>query len=350
MCEFVGQRWAGAPVRPSARYCPPMSTPLPFHRWAVTGGTGLVGNNLVRLLVKRGAQVTVLSRRAPRMEFAGLKVTAVEGNLDDTGALQHCFANAQVVVHAAAMVDIRQTGKTDFERINVEGTRRVLAAVPKGARLLHVSTVNALGMRSKKHPADEDCAPAAHEGGVPYVDTKRAADALVQHSSVDWRIVYPTFMIGPWDWRPSSGQMVLEIASGKGRLAPKGGNNFVDVRDVVEAMVVAASRPSGGRWILGNEDLTYRHAWTIMAEVTGARPPMGELPRWIGSLASGTLGVAQAIGLPEGVVNSSSLRMSFAPHYFSSERARRDLGMRATPLREAVSAAWQWFLEHPKRG
>lgn len=113
MCEFVGQRRAGAPVRPSARHCPPMSTPLPFHRWAVTGvtgGTGLVGNNLVRLLVNHGAQVTVLSRRAPRMEFAGLKVTEVEGNLDDTAALQRCFANAQVVVHAAAMVGIRQTG------------------------------------------------------------------------------------------------------------------------------------------------------------------------------------------------------------------------------------------------
>ena len=324
-----------------------MSERLPFHRWAVTGGTGFVGNNLVRLLANRGAQVTVLSRRAPRMEFSGLKVTEVEGDLDDPAALMRCFANAEVVVHSAAMVDIRQTGKTDFERINIEGTRRVLAALPKGARLLHVSSVSALGMRSKEHPADEDCAPAAHEGGVPYVDTKRAADALVRQSGVDWRIVYPTFMIGPWDWRPSSGRMVLEIAAGKGTLAPKGGNNFVDVRDVVEAMVVAASRPVGGRWILGNEDLTYHQAWTIMAEVTGARVPLGELPRWIGSLAWGTLGVAEAIGLPEGVFNSSSLRLSFAPHYFSSDRARRDLGMRATPFRETVSAAWQWFREHP---
>lgn len=322
--------------------------PIPFQRWAITGGTGLVGNNLVRLLVDRGAHVTVLSRRAPRKEFAGLAVTEIEGDLDDTVALQRCFAGADVVVHSAAMVDIRQTGKADFERINVQGTRNVLAALPKGARLLHVSSVDALGMRSRENPADEDCAPAAHEGGVPYVDTKRAADALVQQSAVDWRIVYPTYMLGPWDWRPSSGQMVLEIATGKGAFAPSGGNNFVDVRDVVEAMVVAAALPSGGRWILGNANLSYREAWTIMAAVTGARPPMGELPHWLGSLASGALSAVEAIGLPEGVINASSVRMSFAPHYFTSERARRDLDMRSTPLKETVEAAWKWFKEHGK--
>jgi dihydroflavonol-4-reductase len=323
---------------------------LPFRRWAVTGGTGLVGNNLVRLLADRGGEIAVLSRRAPRKEFAGLPVREVEGDLDDAAALGRCFEGAEVVVHSAAMVDIRQTGRADFERINVEGTRRVLAALPKGARLLHVSSVDALGMRTRENPADEDCAPAPHEGGVPYVDTKRAADLLVQQSAVDWRIVYPTFMIGPWDWRPSSGQMVKEIAAGRGTLAPSGGNNFVDVRDVVEAMVVAAAHPSGGRWILGNEDLTYKEAWTIMAEATGARPPMGELPEWLGLIASGALGMAEGVGLPEGVINSSSIRMSFAPHYFTSDRARKELGMKATPLKESVAAAWKWFREQEGKG
>lgn len=215
--------------------------PLPFRRWAVTGGTGLVGNNLVRTLVAGGAEVAVLARRPPRPEFAGLPVREVPGDLDDVDALRACFADADVVVHAAAKVDIGRADPGAYERVNVAGTRNVLAALPPAARLLHVSTVDALGMRTRAAPADEDTPPAAHEGGIPYVDTKRAADELVRASAADWRIVYPTFMLGPWDWRPSSGQMLLEIAAGRGTFAPPGGNNFVDVRDVVAAMVRAAA-------------------------------------------------------------------------------------------------------------
>lgn len=318
---------------------------LPFARWAVTGGTGLVGNNLVRALLRRGAEVTVLSRRPPRREFAGLAVVEVEGDLDDEPALRRCFEGADVVVHAAAMVEIRHGGRAEFERVNVEGTRAVLAALPTSARLLHVSTVDALGMRTREDPADETTPPAAHEGGVPYVDTKRAADRLVLESGADWRIVYPTYMFGPWDWRPSSGKMILEIASGKGVFAPPGGNNFVDVRDVVDAMIVSAARPRGGRWILGNENLTYAEAWAQIARVTGKRPPIASLPRWMTGAAAGALAVGERFGLREGEINSAAVTMSTLPHYFSPALARRELGMRSTPVAEAIAEAWRWFGE-----
>lgn len=320
-----------------------LAAPLPHARWAVTGGTGLLGNNLVRALVARGAAVKVLVRRAPRREFAGLDVECVEGDLDDPDALRRLVAGVDCVVHAAAAVDIRYGGRAAMEAVNVGGTAKLLAALPPGVRLVHVSTVDALGLRTRAHPADEDCAPAPHEGGVPYVDTKRAADRLVLDSAADWVIVYPTYMLGPWDWRPSSGQMILEIAAGRGVLAPPGGNNFVDVRDVVAALVTAAGRPRGGRWILGNEDLSYREAWALIAEVTGARPPVGELPRWAGVAAAGALDVARGVGLPEGAINAAAVRMSLLPHYFSAERARRELGMAASPVRGAIEAAWAWF-------
>lgn len=319
------------------------TTRLPHTRWAVTGGTGLLGNNLVRSLVAAGAEVRVLSRKAPRREFAGLAVTEIEGDLDDMGALRRLMEGAECVVHAAAMVDIRFGDRDRFEAVNVAGTANVLAAMPPGARLVHVSTVDALGMRSRAEPADEDCAPQPHEAGVPYVDTKRAADGLVQESAADWIIVYPTYMLGPWDWRPSSGRMIVEIASGKGKLAPGGGNNFVHVGDVVEALITASGQQRGGRWILGNENLSYVEAWTLMAEVTGASPPLGSLPRWLGATAASVLDVVRAGGIREGDVNAASVRMSFLPHYFSAERARRELGMRQTPVREAVAAAWAFF-------
>ena len=195
----------------------PSTSALPFRRWAITGGTGLVGNNLVRRLVAAGAEVRVLSRRKPRREFAGLAVEEIEGDVTDPASLARLCEGAECVVHAAALVEIRHGGRDEFEKVNVGGTAAMLRAVPRGARLVHVSTVDALGVRTRDNPSDEDTAPQPHEGGVPYVDTKRAADKLVLGSEQDWVIVYPTYMIGPWDWRPSSGRMLL--ASSRHRAA-----------------------------------------------------------------------------------------------------------------------------------
>jgi dihydroflavonol-4-reductase len=318
-------------------------------RWAVTGATGLLGNNLVRALVARGDEVRVLARgrteseARDRKELAGLDVTVVPGDLDDAEALRRCFAGAEIVVHAAASVWIGWTGRDDAMRVNVDGTRAVCAAVPAAARLVHVSTVDALGLGTWAAPATEDSAPRDGEGGVPYVDSKRAADRVVRASGTDHVFVFPTYMLGPWDWKPSSGRMVLAVARGIARLAPAGGNNFVHVRDVVEGTIAAARGPSGRGWILGNENLRYVDAWRRIARVVDAPAPIGELPAWAGRAAAVALDAGAALGLREGEINGASTRMGFLPHWFDPSRARAELAMPQTSLEDAVSDAWAWF-------
>lgn len=320
-------------------------------KWAVTGATGLVGNNLVRALVRDGEQARVLVRAGSeaearaRRELVDLddRIEVVAGDLDRPEALRACFAGVDVVVHAAAAVWIGRSRRAELERVNVEGTRAVCDAVPSTARLVHVSSVDALGLRTRAHPADEDCAPQAHEGGIPYIDTKRAADAVVRASGVDHVIVHPTLMFGPWDWKPSSGAMLLAVAQGRGLVAPSGGNNFVHVSDVVAGVRAAARGPAGRAWILGNENLSYREAWTRMARVTGAAPPFAEAPGFVGRLAGAALDAWHALGAPEGEVNGAAVRMGFVPHYFDPSRARAELGLPCTPVDDAFADAWAWF-------
>lgn len=326
----------------------PESTLLPHRRqpaaWAITGATGLVGNNLARRLIARGDRVRVLARGRARRELEGLPCEVVEGDLQDEGALRRCFVGADVVVHAAASVWVGVTGREEAQRVNVDGTAAVCRAMPADALLLHVSSVDALGLGTRARPATEDTAPRAEEGGVPYVDTKRAADVVVRASGRPHVLVHPTYMIGPWDWRPSSSQMVLEVARGKARVAPRGGNNFVHVADVCAGMIAAAERaPEGSAWILGNENLSYREAWTRIAAVVGAAPPLGELPPWLGAVAAGALAIPLRLGAPEGTINPATVRMGFLPHYFDPSRARAALGLPATPIEDAVQEAWAWF-------
>src|SRR6185295_15702603 len=101
------------------------------------------------------------------------------------------------------------------QQINVEGTRNVAAAArAAGAKLVHVSTVNALALGRRQSPAAEDTAlPGIVE--CPYVLTKRASEEVVLEEvgrGLSATIVHPGLIFGPWDWKPSSGKMFLAVA------------------------------------------------------------------------------------------------------------------------------------------
>jgi dihydroflavonol-4-reductase len=318
----------------------------------VTGATGLVGNNVVRQLVDRDRGVRVLVRNAgPLVDraFAGLPVSRHVGGLDDQPAIVAAAAGCRVVVHAAAVVHCGWGRRDEMHRVNVEGTRIVArAARLAGARLIHVSSVDAIGLRTDGGPADEETPP----GGMPecpYVVTKREAEAAVLEEverGLDAVIVNPVYMIGPWDWKPSSGRMLLELAAGRGLCAPPGANDFVDVRDVAAGIIAAIDRGrTGRRYILGGHSLSYLEAWRFFARASGRMLPLGHAPRVAVRLA-GWLG--DAVSLVTGRepdVNSAAAGMSLLAHNFSCRRAEQELGYTYRPFETTVQDAWGWFVE-----
>ena len=114
----------------------------------VTGATGLVGNNVVRRLLADRRAVRVLSRAtADPRPLAGLNVEIANGDVRDAAAVANAARGTQAIVHAAAYVRIGWTGLDEARAINVEGTRHVAtAALNEGVKLVHVSSVDALGL------------------------------------------------------------------------------------------------------------------------------------------------------------------------------------------------------------
>lgn len=316
----------------------------------ITGGTGLVGNNLVRLLLDRGMRVRTMVRGDSGRELDGLPVETAVGDVTDTAAVRRAMAGARTVIHSAAMVHVGWRRLDAMRRVNVEGTRIVAeAARAVGARLVQVSSVNALGLTGDGSPADEDT-PFGNTVECPYVVTKREAEQVVLDQvdhGLDAVIVNPVFMLGPWDWKPSSGRMLLEVAQGKGLFAPPGSQHFADVRDIASAIVAALDRGTRGRrYILGGHHRSFLEAWTLFAQVTGRRPPRGVAPRplvrfagRVGDLIGGCVG-------REGPLNSAAATMSLLCQHFSSDRARTELGYSIRPLEDTVDHAWRWFVDH----
>ena len=325
----------------------------------VTGATGLVGNNVVRQLLDRGRSVRVLARpgqpatgnRPPANgPFTGLPIGSAAAALHDEAAMQQAVDGASCVVHAAAMVHVGWRHFDQMRHVNVEGTRVVARAARRaGARLIHVSSVDAIGLRSDGQPADEET-PAGGMLECPYVVTKREAEAAVLEEvarGLDAVIVNPVYMIGPWDWKPSSGRMLLEVGAGRGLFAPPGSNDFVDVRDVGLGILAAmAHGRTGRRYILGGQPLSYLDAWRIFARVSGRMPPLGVAPWPFIRLAGWCGDLAGLVSSREPAVNSAATGMSMLPHNFSCARAEAELGYVRRPFEAAAQDAWDWFVGH----
>lgn len=317
----------------------------------VTGATGLVGNNVVRLLLERGHAVRVLYRpNGDSRPLAGLEVEFASGDVRDAASIERACRGASRVIHAAAYVNIGWRNGELHRSVNVEGTQNVcMAARAAGARLVHVSSVDALGVGTRHASADEESPPdlGVH---IPYAKSKRDAEQVVLASvaqGLDAVIVNPVFMLGPWDWKPSSGRMLLQVAAGKGIFAPRGGNDFCDVRDVAAGILAAAELGvTGQRYILGGEAMSYLNAWRMMAQVTGGRRPLCKAGP-LAIRAAGAWGdLCGRLTGREPEVNSAATRMSALFHHFSYTRAAEDLGYSPRPARQAAEAAWSWFIEH----
>ncbi len=277
----------------------------------------------------------------------GLDVQISRGDVRDCDAVARAMRGTAAVVHAAAYVHIGWQGMETARAINVEGTRHVAqAACREGVRMVHISSIDALGVGSRQRAADEET-PAV--GGVlcPYVVTKREAEVAVLEQveqGLQAVIVNPGFMIGPYDWKPSSGRMLLQVAKGWGLFAPLGANSYCDVRDVAAGILTALDRGQcGRRYVLAGEVLSYFKAWRIFAKATGATPPLAP----VGPLArkgAGYCGDAfRWLTGREPDVNSAATAISAQWRNFSSARAQAELGFHSRPLAASSADAWAWF-------
>ena len=323
----------------------------------ITGATGLLGGNLARHLYARGeGELRALVREGSRtLALEGIQVERVFGELRDRASLERAVAGCDRVIHAAASVSQWRPNLAMMRQVNVEGTANLLeAALAAGVkRVVYVSTVDTLGLSSREHPADEAC---EHESmaafGNPYIDTKFAAEQRAQAiaaKGLDLVIVKPTYMIGAWDVKPTSGQMILQVARGVAKGYPGGGNNFVDVLDVAEGIRLALEKGrSGESYILGNAqaNLSYGEMFTLIAKVVGAAPPKFRIPYPLAVGAGYLFDLAGRLFGFEPDVNSVTARMGYAPHYFTPAKALRELGLPQSPLEPAVERAYRWFCDH----
>jgi dihydroflavonol-4-reductase len=317
----------------------------------VTGASGFVGTNLVRALGERGWSVRALVRGdAPTL--AALDVERIAGDLF-APHLADAMDGADAVFHVAATYSLWRRDRDEVLRANVDGTRAVLDAARRARvpRVVHTSSVAAIGVRHGGIPADETHQSPLAELIGTYKRSKYLAERaarLAFERGQDVVIVNPTTPVGPWDARPTpTGDILVRFLTGRMPAYVDTGLNLVDVRDVAAAHLAAYERGRAGeRYIIGAENLTLREILERLSGITGLPAPSVRLPRIV-PLAYAALG--EFVLGPAGArtdVPFDGVRMAKERMFYTNAKAARDLGLMFGPVTTALADAVRWFQEH----
>ncbi len=322
----------------------------------VTGGTGLLGNSIIRELCQRGVPVRALCRSGTdRKPFDGLDVEIVEGDLSDLHILTSAIQGCEAVIHCAAMIHVGWTKLELAREVNVEGTRRITQACKSAdCRLVYVTTVDTFQAAvSTDAPLNEASTGGISKTRCNYVISKMEAEQVVEDAikseQLNAVIVHPGFMLGPYDWKPSSGRMMVEVTKSPVVFAPPGGCSLCDARDVAAGAVnaIEAAR-SGEHYILAGENVSYQQLFQRMLQTAGKRKRafrFGPAIRLVGNV----IDLAnRCLPIKEGDVNGAAIQMGCQFHCYDSGKAERELGYVRRSSDETLADAWEWLSARSK--
>jgi dihydroflavonol-4-reductase len=314
----------------------------------VTGATGFLGRALVRLLRDRGEQVRAVGRDPGTLASLGrLGAEPVQAAIGDGQALRRATADCALVYHLAGLIAYARRDRGRLLETNAEGTRKLLAAVDPGARVVHVSSVVTMGaaVRPDLRVTELD-RPDPRLAALPYCASKIEAERYALEAARSGRdvvVVNPSAIFGPGDERGGTTWPIRMYLRGRIPFVTDGGLCVADVRDVAAGLVAAAERGKvGERYLLATHDGNLTHP-----ELFGA----------VGALAGRR---RFQLALPVNVVVplSSLVRWPVAPGYIrigvhwwfcDPSKAERELGYRPRPAAETLADTVRDILDGSRR-
>jgi len=320
----------------------------------VTGADGFLGNNIVREILDRGFEVCAFLQKGRTIQtLDNLPLEKFYGDLLNKNEVELAADGCDFIIHAAANTSIWPQRSEIIRQVNYNGTLNVINAALKAKvkRLVSVGTANSFGNGTKFNPGNEDSDFTAGKYGLDYIDSKlKAQEAIIDHVNnhgLDAVIINPTFMLGPYDTKPSSGELLLALYHQKVPGYTASGRNFIHVKDVAVAAANALTLGRKGEcYIMANENLSYNEFNQIVANELKIKPPKLFIPKPF-ILAYGI--ISQALSYITGkapMVSYTVARISTETNYYTAAKAVKELQLPQTPVKIAVREAFAWFKEN----
>jgi dihydroflavonol-4-reductase len=316
-------------------------------RVLVTGATGFVGGLVLRGLVQAGRPVRVLVRRPADRER--LLVGGVElalGNLGDEEALARAADGCETLYHLAGMNRLCLADPAPLYRVNVEGTRRALDAARRAGvrRVVYTSSAATLG-GDGRHPVDESSTDPG-ELTSHYARSKYEAEQVaLGFDGVEVVAVNPSSVQGPGR-TTGTAKVFLDYLNGRlpFDLPARFGLCYTD--DCVAGHLLAERNGAPGqRYVLNTATLSNTEALELIGGIAGLRDRPRTLPLWAAMTLAAGIELTSRWRGKEPRLCRESVRTLGHPHLYDGSRAERELGLRYTPVRQAMEATVRWYVD-----
>jgi nucleoside-diphosphate-sugar epimerase len=244
----------------------------------VTGGSGLVGKELIKQLLAKGESVIAIYNTTALAEFNSPLLKKVHCNILDVTGLGEIMQGVAKVYHCAGLVSFDPKQKQQLYKINIEGTANIVnAALDAGVKkLVHVSSVSALGRIRENQPITENMNWTEETNNSNYGQSKYLGELEVWRGigeGLDAVIVNPVIILGDGDWTAGSSKIFKSVYE-EFPWYSEGSSGFVDVRDVAKAMIELMESNTGSqRFILSAENKSYREIFNLIAQAFNKKIP-----------------------------------------------------------------------------
>ena len=314
----------------------------------VTGANGLLATNVIAELLTKGYQVRGLLRNedkynGPIHENLGLK----EGDITDINALDDIIKDCDYVIHVAALTSHDLTNYELYQKINAEATENLLQQSLHNhcKKFIYVSSANAFGFGDIQAPGTEKSPIRPPFSESYYAQSKlEGQQRILKYTDrIHTTVVNPTFMIGPYDGKPSSGQIIKMGYNKKIIFCPPGGKNFVNARDAAKGVVAALEIGQNGEaYLLAGENLTYKEFFKKLSALTNnkaffVRIP-GPLLQWAGRIGT----MLQKIGI-QTQLSLTNTKMLCVKNFYNNDKAIKELKVQFAPIEQGIKEAIEWF-------
>lgn len=319
----------------------------------VTGANGFLGSWLTRALAQEGHEISILARpKSDLSELAGLKYKIHPGDVTNLESLFSACRGQDVVFHLAGVIAYKTSARALMEAVNVQGTAHVIEACEKQgvSKLVYLSSVVAIGggFNYSQILNEKSEYNLAHLN-LGYFETKRKAEALVKKACdekrVDAVILNPSTIYGAGDAKKGSRGTQLKVARGKFKFYTSGGVNVVAVEDAVQGILNGWKKgKTGERYILAGENFLIRDLFKMISGFASVPEPKLLLP----DFALHTLGFIgdqmDRLGM-KGPLSRENAWTATMFHWFSNEKAKKELGFSPRPSAIAVENSVRWMKE-----
>ena len=326
----------------------------------VTGGTGLVGSQILFDLVASGKKVRALRRKESKMNVVDrlfrnnqeyLKVIEwLDGDVNDSFSLEEAMNDVDIVFHAAGFISFYPSERNKMFKINIEGTANMVdMSLKKGVkRFCHISSVAALGRKAGEKVIDEKSWWKTSSQNSNYAVSKYGGEREV------WRgieeglsafIINPSIILGAGNWKSGSTQMFSQVWKGM-PFYSDGITGFVDVRDVSKAAIQLMEKGvSNERFILNSENLSYKHVFELIAEKFGRSKAKIKVSKWMAEIGWRVEAVKSVFLQSKPMITKETARNSLMQWFYSNEKIKKEIGIEFISIDKSVKDVCDRFLE-----